>query len=366
MKKRVVCLLLALAAAVPLGSVPAAGQGGVPADQWSAAYRDFVTKGEYRHTGQTWYQAAPAFALHDMDGDGVPELVVRNNAPDQAEMTAYVYTIGDKGVEYAGDAGVGSPADRYAPGSGYPGLCAYDGEKGTYYTMAGGKVAAQPVTDPGIAESFAARGADLTFFTSQEIYDMTWDAFQAKELRADNSLFTDVSLAHWGWSSVRWACVEGLMTGTGGGAFSPSGTVSRAQAVTILYRMDGSPAVSGKGFSDVAAGAWYADSSRWAAEIGLVDANQSRFRPDGILERQDLARMLHLYTLYRGIPATAAVAVFSDWNQVREDCVEAMYWAVGAGLINGNGDGRLDPSGSVTRAQLSAILQRYMENVLGK
>ena len=366
MKKRVVCLLLALAAAVPLGSVPAAGQGGVPADQWSAAYRDFVTKGEYRHTGQTWYRAAPAFALHDMDGDGVPELVVRNNAPDQAEMTAYVYTIGDKGVEYAGDAGVGSPADRYAPGSGYPGLCAYDGEKGTYYTMAGGKVAAQPVTDPGIAESFAARGADLTFFTSQEIYDMTWDAFQAKELRADNSLFTDVSLAHWGWSSVRWACVEGLMTGTGGGAFSPSGTVSRAQAVTILYRMDGSPAVSGKGFSDVAAGAWYADSSRWAAEIGLVDANQSRFRPDGILERQDLARMLHLYTLYRGIPATAAVAVFSDWNQVREDCVEAMYWAVGAGLINGNGDGRLDPSGSVTRAQLSAILQRYMENVLGK
>ena len=366
MKKRVVCLLLALAAAVPLGSVPAAGQGGVPADQWSAAYRDFVSKGEYRHTGQTWYQAAPAFALHDMDGDGVPELVVRNNAPDQAEMTAYVYTIGDKGVEYAGDAGVGSPADRYAPGSGYPGLCAYDGEKGTYYTMAGGKVAAQPVTDPGIAESFAARGADLTFFTSQEIYDMTWDAFQAKELRADNSLFTDVSLAHWGWSSVRWACVEGLMTGTGGGAFSPSGTVSRAQAVTILYRMDGSPAVSGKGFSDVAAGAWYADSSRWAAEIGLVDANQSRFRPDGILERQDLARMLHLYTLYRGIPATAAVAVFSDWNQVREDCVEAMYWAVGAGLINGNGDGRLDPSGSVTRAQLSAILQRYMENVLDK
>ena len=366
MKKRAVCLLLALDAAVPLGSVPAGGQGGAPADQWSAAYRNFVTRGEYHHAGQTWYQAAPAFALHDMDGDGVPELVARNNAPDRAEETAYIYTIGENGVEYAGDAGVGGPADRYAPGSGYPGICAYDGEKGTYYSLKDGYVTAQPVTDPGIADSFTSGGEDLTFCTGQEIYDMTWDAFEAMELRADNSLFTDVSLAHWGWSSVRWACVEGLMTGTGGGAFSPAGTVSRAQAVTILYRMDGSPAVSGKGFSDVASGAWYADSSRWAAKIGLVDANQSRFRPDGILERQDLARMLHLYTLYRGIPATAAVAVFSDWNQVREDCVEAMYWAVGAGLINGNGDGRLDPSGSVTRAQLAAILQRYTENVLGR
>ena len=130
--------------------------------------------------------------------------------------------------------------------------------------------------------------------------------------------------------------------------------------------MDGSPSVSGKGFSDVAPGAWYADPSLWAAKVGVIDAGQSRFLPDGILERQDLARMLYLSTLHPGLPATAAVAVFSDWNRVREDCVEAMYWAVGAGLFNGNGDGRLDPSGSVTRAQLSAILQRYTENVLGR
>ena len=156
MKKRAVCLLLALAAAVPLGSVPAAGQGDVSSDQWSAAYRNFVTKGEYRHTGQTWYPVSPAFALHDMDGDGVPELVVRNNAPDHGDLTAYIYTIGENGVEYAGNAGIGSPADRYAPGSGYPGLCAYEGEKGTYYSVVNGQVAAQPVPDPGIADSFAS------------------------------------------------------------------------------------------------------------------------------------------------------------------------------------------------------------------
>ena len=364
MKKRVVCLLLALAAAVPLGAVPAEGQETPASAQWSSAYRNFVIGGEYRRSGQTWYQTAPAFALHDLDGDGMPELLARNNAPDRAEQTAYVYTVGDDGVSYAGSAGVRGPAERFAPGSGYPGLSAYDGEKGTYYSIKNGQVTAQALTDPGIAEAFGPKGADLTFCSGQEILEMGWDAFEAMELRADNSLFSDVSLAHWGWSSVRWACVQGLMTGTGGGAFTPSGTVSRAQAVTILYRMDGSPGVSGRGFSDVSSGAWYADSSRWAAKIGLTDAGQSRFRPNEALERQDLARLLYLYTRYKGISATAAVAVFSDWNQVREDCVEAMYWAVGAGLINGTGDGRLDPSGSVTRAQLSAVLQRYSENVL--
>ena len=364
MKKRIACLLLALAVAAPLGSVPAGGQGEAASAQWSAAYRNFVTKGEYRRAGQAWYQTAPSFALHDLDGDGVPELLARNNAPDQADLTAYVYTIGGSGVSYAGNAGVRGPADRFAPGSGYPGLSAYDGDKGTYYSLKNGQVTAQALTAPGIAEAFGAKGADLRFCSGEEILEMGWDAFEAMELRADNSLFSDVSLSHWGWSSVRWACVTGYMTGTGGGAFTPSGPVSRAQAVTILYRLDGSPGVSGRGFSDVAAGAWYADSSRWAAKIGLVDAGQSRFRPNETLERQDLAKMLYLYTRYKGIPATAAVAVFSDWNAVREDCVEAMYWAVGAGLVNGTGDGRLDPSGSVTRAQLSAILQRYTENVL--
>ena len=364
MKKRVVCLLLALAAAVPLGAVSAGGQGAAAAAQWSDAYRSFVTKGEYRHAGQTWYETAPSFALHDMDGDGVPELLARNNAPEPAELTAYVYTVGKNGVEYAGDAGVPGPADRWAPGSGYPGLCTCDGERGTYYTVKNGQVVSQPATDPALLGPVVSGEAVLDFRSGQEIWEMDWDAFEEEALRADNTMFRDVSLSHWAWSNVCWACEQGLMTGTGGGSFTPQGRVSRAQAVTILYRMDGSPRVSGKGYSDVSSGAWYADSSRWAADIGLTDSGQSRFGPDEILERQELARLLYLYTRYKGISATAAVAVFSDWDRVREDCVEAMYWAVGAGLINGTGDGRLDPGGSVTRAQLSAILQRYTENVL--
>ena len=398
MKQKLVCLLLALTMAVPLAASAAAKPAETGSPAWSAPCRAFVLENGYRRSGQTWSDKAPAFALHDMDGDGVPELLARNNAPAAADQTAYVYTAAASGLQYAGDAGSYGPADRYAPGSGRPGLYCFNGRsgsyQGTYFTLENGRVTADKVLtvasgpapdsytvtqntkDAVLFAAFApttadrvwsAGGAPLTYRTIDEIRSMGWDAFAEASLKADNTLFKDVSLGHWAWTYADYVCAKGIMTGTGKGSFSPGGAISRAQVVTILHRLDNSPGgAAGLEFTDVPRDAWFADAAAWAVNIGLTEAPDGAFLPNQILERQELARMLCLFAQYKKINTPAAVAIFPDWDQVRDDCVEAMYWAVGAGLITGTGDGRLDPTGSLTRAQLAAMLQRFCENVLRK
>ena len=117
-------------------------------------------------------------------------------------------------------------------------------------------------------------------------------------------------------------------------------------------------------FSDVSENAWYAVPARWAVGIGLIETANGAFLPDQTVERQDLAKMLYLYARYKKLSTPTAVADYSDWDQVRDDCVEPMYWAVGTGLMNGTGGGKLDPTGSLTRAQLAAMVQRFCENIL--
>ena len=97
MKQKLVCLLLALTMAVPLAASAAAKPAETGSPAWSAPCRAFVLENGYRRSGQTWSDKAPAFALHDMDGDGVPELLARNNAPAAADQTAYVYTATSSG-----------------------------------------------------------------------------------------------------------------------------------------------------------------------------------------------------------------------------------------------------------------------------
>jgi|GEM_PF-5020709 len=398
MKQRFVCLILALALAVPLAASAAEkSDTGSASPAWSAACKAFVLENGYRKSDQTWYDTAPAFALHDMDGDGIPELLARNNADTAADRTAYVYTASYSSLQYAGSAGVSGPADRFAPGSGYPGLYQLTNRngvyEGVYYTLSGGRVAAETVLTAeqsgnsgtvtqktrydslfaafrpeDAARLLQAPGEVLAYQTIDEIRAMGWDAFVSASLAADNTRFKDVSLAHWAWVYTDYVCSKGLMTGTGDGAFTPAGYINRAQVVTILYRLEGSPLVNGgKTFSDVPEDSWYGTAVRWAVGVKIADPEEDgRFRPGRTMERQELAQMLYRYAQYKGSKTPAAVAIFPDWDQVRDDCVEAMYWAVGAGLINGTGDGRLDPTGSLTRAQLAAMLQRFCENVLGK
>lgn len=347
MKLRALALFLALTLALPLAVSSARAQD-APAD-WAGQYRAFLTEGGFRR--DRWLtDSDPGFTLHDMDGDGLPELIAADGT------TARVYRADSGEVIYAGSVGTDGTAPRVLPGSGLPGLTDADG--GAYWDLADGQVRTLPA--PAAGET-----VPLTLRTHREIQEMGWTAFVLEALSADNTLYRDLPLSHWAWSCAGYVTARGLMTGTGDGAFSPGKLISRAQVALILYRMEGSPApVSGTVFSDVSPDAWYGDAASWAGSVGIFSGET--FSPGETMERQDLIQALFLYARYRGVNTPAAVAVYFDWDQVREDCVEAMYWAVGAGLISGTGDGRLDPAGSLTRAQLAAMVQRFCQSVLGQ
>lgn len=396
MKQRFLCLVLALALAVPLAALAADKPAASAPPSWSAACETFILDGDYRSTEQEW-SAAPSFALHDMDGDGIPELLASNNAGVSADRTAYVYTAVYDHLQFAGAAGSYGPADHFIAGSGYPGLYRLDGRgdlcQGVYYTLKNASVIAEPVLTVSVNQEtmpvtftvtqdtrdlelfklfvpqdasslWTAPGTALTFRTADQIRTMGWDEFVSASLLADNTLFRDVSLNHWAWTYIDYVCRNDLMTGDGNGRFTPSALISPAEVLTILYRMEGQPKVSdSQVLPDLKKNAWYASAACWAAEVGIIDGMS--FRPDGNVERQELVRMLYCYARYKKLSTPTAVAIFSDWNKVREDCVEAMYWSVGAGLVNGSGDGRLDPTGALTRAQLAAMVYRFCENVIG-
>ena len=177
--------------------------------------------------------------------------------------------------------------------------------------------------------------------------------------------FTDVSSGSWYYDSVAYVYEQGLMGGTGEGRFSPDLTTSRAMIVTILYRLEGSPAVSGGAtFSDVAAGGWYADAVAWASANGIVTgyANGS-FGPDDTITREQMAAILYRYARYKGqdLSAQAGLDSYADAAQVSAYAADAMEWAVGSGLITGTSATTLSPAGSATRAQAAVILARFCQ-----
>lgn len=179
---------------------------------------------------------------------------------------------------------------------------------------------------------------------------------------AAEGTFSDVKTSDWFYDDVQYVCEKGLMNGTGSGTFSPKATTTRGMIVTILYRLSGTPAVSGAcPFSDVAAGSYYEAPITWAAANAIVSGyTDGTFAPDGTITREQLAAILYRYAKYCGYDVTAAAALdaFADAGAVSEYARAAMQWAAAEGLVTGSGS-RLDPQGSATRAQVAAILARF-------
>lgn len=162
--------------------------------------------------------------------------------------------------------------------------------------------------------------------------------------------YADVQTNDWYFGAVQYVTENGLMNGTGNG-FEPNLATSRAMIWTILARM-----------SDVntaSSGEWYAVAQQWAIANGVSDGTM----PNGTITREQLAAMLYRYAVSKGMvkgPATADLSVFADANSVSSYAVEAMQWAVSTGLIGGM-DGKLNPQGSATRAQVATMLMRFAE-----
>ena len=177
--------------------------------------------------------------------------------------------------------------------------------------------------------------------------------------------FLDVSRVDWFYYDVRYVCENGLMNGTSRNRFSPYGTATRGMLVTILYRMENEPRCFGSAaFSDVKPGAYYEKAVIWASQNGIVSGyTDGTFRPDAPVTREQLASILYRYTLYRGQDVSAGETTsftgYGDAQAVSSYALPAMRWACGTGILQG-ANGKLNPSGLATRAQLAAMLHRYL------
>ena len=179
--------------------------------------------------------------------------------------------------------------------------------------------------------------------------------------------FPDVTEGDWFYDAVRYAYETGLMDGVGDSLFAPNSETTRAQLVTILYRLEGAPEVSGtSGFSDVAAGIWYTDAVAWAAQNGIVNGvSDTEFAPGDDITREQLAVILYRYAACQGydVSQRADLSGFGDASSIRPYAQEALSWAHAQGLVLGFEDGSLRPQGTASRAQIAAVLMRFLAAV---
>ena len=180
--------------------------------------------------------------------------------------------------------------------------------------------------------------------------------------------FTDLDdSTSWYYEGVSYVIEEGIMNGTGGTLFSPDGTCTRSMIVTILYRLAGSPAVTGSsGFSDVEDGQWYTDAIIWAEKKGITTGTgDGTFGVSGTLTREQFATFMYRYAEYQGYDTSESIDLdseFPDYEDVDSWAEEAMSWAVAAELITGsvkNGVTVLAPTDSCTRSMAAVIIYRF-------
>ena len=177
--------------------------------------------------------------------------------------------------------------------------------------------------------------------------------------------FTDISEKDWFYGDVMFVYENGLMLGTSKTLFSPHETAMRGMMATILWRMEGSPVPKGKNsFTDVEAGKWYADAITWTAENGIFAGyGKDKFGPDNPITREQLAAIFYRYADYKGYDLTVKgdLDKFKDADKITDYAKTAMQWAVGSGLVKGKSGNLLDPQGTATRAEIAAMLHRFIE-----
>ena len=199
----------------------------------------------------------------------------------------------------------------------------------------------------------------VTLDQSSEIQlaDNLTDTFQP----AAGGTFTDVPATHWAAGAVAFVSSQGLLQGISADTFAPGQPMTRAMLVTALWREAGSPVVNyAMDFDDVAEGQWYTEAVRWAASEGIVAGTGKGFSPDAALTRESLAAILFRYA--GGQADADQLDSYADGAGVSAWAREAMNWAVAQGLITGKSGGRLDPGGTASRAEVSAILMRYVQS----
>ena len=234
----------------------------------------------------------------------------------------------------------------------------------------GYQVNAVTVTDRFGDAVQVTENADGTYTFTMPNGQVTVNAtFVQVEEPAPTEPFLDVNESDWFYDAVAYAYENGIMDGVGGNRFAPNSATTRAQLVTILYRLEGQPAVSGDlPFTDVEAGTWYTNAVGWAAQNGIVNGvGDDTFAPGNDLTREQLVTILYRYAESKGydVSASADLAGYPDGEEIQAYAREAMAWAVAENIIRGMEDDTLKPAGNASRAQIATILMRFCEGVAG-
>ena len=183
--------------------------------------------------------------------------------------------------------------------------------------------------------------------------------------------FKDVDTGKWYHASIDYVLTHSIMNGVSGTSFAPNSNLTRGMLVQILFNLEGKPQSASAGFSDVKADAWYAKAVGWAAANKVVTGcADGTFRPDAAVTREQAAAILYRYAQSKGIDVSAGedtnILSYADALQASEYAIPALQWAVGAGVLNGKGGNLLAPTGTATRAEIAAIMQRWCEKIVQK
>ena len=179
--------------------------------------------------------------------------------------------------------------------------------------------------------------------------------------------FTDVSENDWYYDNVKYAYKNGLMSGTTNTTFAPNESLTRGMLVAILYRAEGEPAVNKSiPFSDVDINAYYANAFIWAQQNGIVNGvTENAFAPDDNITREQIAAIMFRYAKYKGYDVSVGentnILSYTDFDEISEYAISAMQYAVGSGLMKGKTESTINPKDFATRAEIAAILQRFLE-----
>ena len=190
----------------------------------------------------------------------------------------------------------------------------------------------------------------------------------AKDDSCPRGAFGDLTAAAWYHDGVHYCLENGLMRGVSGGKFLPDGSTTRAQLVTVLWRLEGSPETTGAvRFGDTAGGAWYTEAVRWAAGCGVVKGyDNGCFGPNDAVTREQMVTILYRYAQHKGYDVSAGedtnILSFDDAFAVSEYAIPAMQWACGSGMVRGiaqKGGMLLAPRDTTTRAQAATLIMRF-------
>lgn len=177
--------------------------------------------------------------------------------------------------------------------------------------------------------------------------------------------FADLDVTAWYHLDTDYAIENGIFKGVTENTFAPNDKLTRAMLVTVLYRVEGEPATNRSiPFADIDMGAYYASAVSWAKQNGIVNGvTENEFAPDDNITREQIAAIMMRYAVYKGMDAVTLEENlgFEDSSEISEYAVSAMNWAVGSGLINGKSATTLNPKDNATRAEIAAILHRFLK-----